>query len=84
LAWWFWLNTTNDAPRLSLKAQNNLRDIKNATVLLIAEGKIFFSNGKEIFQTLLSFIAIICAIQCIFESEHIARKPLPEKCVSFF
>jgi small neutral amino acid transporter SnatA (MarC family) len=38
----------------------------------------------QIFQTLLSFIAIICAIQCIFESEHIARKPLPEKCVSFF
>jgi hypothetical protein len=41
-------------------------------------GKIFFSNGKEIFQTLLSFIAIICAIQCIFESEHIARKPLKD------
>jgi hypothetical protein len=41
LAWWFWLNTTNDAPRLSLKTQNNLRDIKNTTVLLIAEVSLF-------------------------------------------
>jgi hypothetical protein len=44
--------------RLSLKAQNNLRDIKNTTVLLIAEVSLFLLSKRAINSFLKKHLAV--------------------------